>query len=213
MQDIVGFYSEYPDHERLANGVGLLEFERTKEILLRSLPPGRRVILDIGGGTGLYAEWLAQLGYDSHLIDITPGHIEVARSKRNGVSSAEIGDARDLAWPDASADVILLLGPLYHLVDAADRLLALAEARRVLRPGGLLFAPGSAGLPRCSLPYGKVILTTRYFGTCWPATSAMASTATPPAIRSVSRRRIFIALRNWLRKSRKPVLSSWIWRR
>ena len=39
-------------------------------------------------------------------------------------------------------DCVLLLGPLYHLVDAADRRTALGEATRVLRPGGVLFAAG-----------------------------------------------------------------------
>jgi ubiquinone/menaquinone biosynthesis C-methylase UbiE len=66
-----------------------------------------------------------------------PLHVEQAVTA--GIS-AELGDARQLPRPDASADVVLLLGPLYHLPDADDRRRALAEARRVLRPGGWLFA-------------------------------------------------------------------------
>jgi len=51
-----------------------------------------------------------------------------------------VGDARALDLPDASADAVLLLGPLYHLVDRADRAAAIREAARILRPGGPLFA-------------------------------------------------------------------------
>ena len=65
------------------------------------------------------------------------GYVEQARQA--GVDAIE-GDARDLPWPDASADAVLLLGPLYHLVERPDRLAALAEAARVLRPGGLVVA-------------------------------------------------------------------------
>ena len=56
-----------------------------------------------------------------------------------GRVTAEVGDARDLPLADASFDAALVLGPLYHLTDRADRLRALAEVRRVVRPGGLIF--------------------------------------------------------------------------
>ena len=140
MQDTIGFYSEHPDDERLSRGWGMLEFARSKEIVLRHLPAGTRTVLDVGGGTGIYTEWLGELGYDAHLIDITPAHIAFARSNRRRVASAEVGDARDLSWQDASADAVLLFGPLYHLIESADRTLALREARRVLHPGGIVFA-------------------------------------------------------------------------
>lgn len=140
MRDIVDFYTQRSDDARLQQGWGLLEFARTQEIVHRHIPAPPRTVVDVGGGTGIYAEWLGELGYDVHLIDLTPGHIEVARTKRNRLASAEIGDARHLAWPDSSVDVVLLLGPLYHLTEQGDRERALREARRVLRPGGLLFA-------------------------------------------------------------------------
>jgi ubiquinone/menaquinone biosynthesis C-methylase UbiE len=140
MQDVITFYSEHSDHERLSSGWGMLEFARSKEVVLRHLPRDTRTVLDVGGGTGICAEWLAELGYDAHLVDITPSHIAFARSKRTRVASAEVGDARGLSWQNASADAVLLFGPLYHLTERPDRLLALQEARRVLRPGGIVFA-------------------------------------------------------------------------
>jgi ubiquinone/menaquinone biosynthesis C-methylase UbiE len=138
-ESIIGFYSEHSEEDRLSSGWGSLEFARTTEILLRHLGGGRQTILDVGGGTGVYAEWLAERGHEAHLIDITPSHIASAQSNRKRIASARIGDARHLDWPDDSVDAVLLLGPLYHLVDAADRARALAEGRRVLRPGGVAF--------------------------------------------------------------------------
>jgi ubiquinone/menaquinone biosynthesis C-methylase UbiE len=66
----------------------------------------------------------------------------VAKALEIGTFEAMVGDARKLEQADDSVDVTLLLGPLYHLVDAADRAQALAEARRVTRPGGLVVAAG-----------------------------------------------------------------------
>jgi ubiquinone/menaquinone biosynthesis C-methylase UbiE len=96
-------------------------------------------VLDIGGGTGVYARWLAGLDYQVHLIDLVPEHVTAARSQSPELTAA-VGDARHLDDPDNSADAVLLLGPLYHLLQHHDRITALREARRVLRPGGIVAA-------------------------------------------------------------------------
>ncbi len=139
MSEILSHYAENPEDDRLRSGSGELEFVRTQELILRYLSPPPKRILDIGGGAGIYSAWLGELGYEAHLVDVVLRHVEAARRVR-GIASAELGDARKLAQPDESADAVLLLGPLYHLTPRADRLLALCEARRVLRPSGLLFA-------------------------------------------------------------------------
>ncbi len=95
--------------------------------------------------TGIYSFWLASLGYHVHLIDIVPRHIEKARQIAQSpeaapLASLRVGDARRLSFPAECADAIILHGPLYHLADQTDRLRALAEAYRSLRPGGLLLA-------------------------------------------------------------------------
>jgi SAM-dependent methyltransferase len=105
------------------------------------------VVLDIGGGPGGYGCWLAARGYTVHLIDITPIHVEMARKAsacqpESPLASAEVGDARALQWSSETADAVVLFGPLYHLTDRADRIQALREAHRVLRPGGTLLAVG-----------------------------------------------------------------------
>ena len=73
-----------------------------------------------------------------HLVDVVPGHVRAALEQ--GLVPVEVGDARRLTQADASVDAVLLLGPLYHLVGRAERIAALIEARRVLRPGGVLLA-------------------------------------------------------------------------
>jgi 2-polyprenyl-3-methyl-5-hydroxy-6-metoxy-1,4-benzoquinol methylase len=136
-------HAYYVDHfvedDRLhATAHGRLEFERTRELLRRHLPRPPARILDVGGATGVHARWLAEDGYDVHVVDLVPQHVGVAGSLP-GVTAA-VGDARELAEPDAHADATLLLGPLYHLVDRADRVRALHEAARVTAPGGLVAA-------------------------------------------------------------------------
>jgi SAM-dependent methyltransferase len=142
MQEIVDHYDKVPEDSRLQAGWGLLELARTQEIILRHLPAPPQKILDIGGGSGVHSAWLTDLNYETHLIDPVPRHVRQARRSSSRIASAEIGDARNLSQATASFDAVLLLGPLYHLTDADDRVRALAEARRVLRPGGVLFAAG-----------------------------------------------------------------------
>lgn len=143
--EVVAYYERGSEAPRLLTGTGLLEFVRTQEIMLRNLQEPPAVIYDVGGGPGLYACWLAGKGYEVHLVDVTPLHVEQAKEASSlqpahPLVSASVGDARQLNFDSASADAVLLLGPLYHLTARQDRILALQEARRVLKPGGVLFA-------------------------------------------------------------------------
>lgn len=143
--DILDFYAEGTEASRLAQGIGPLEHARTQELILRFLAPAPRVVCDVGGGPGAYAFWLAELGHTVHLVDVAPLHIEQARQRAAQPGSPQLatieqGDARRLRFADATADAVILHGPLYHLTEPADRQLALEEARRVLRPGGVLLA-------------------------------------------------------------------------
>ena len=132
----------FPEQTRLSRPQGRLELARTQEIIIEHIPDGSLRILDVGGAVGTYSAWLASKGHSVHLIDPVARQVEEARRTAGEppLFSADVGDARDIHEPDASYDVVLLLGPLYHLVDRADRLRALAEACRVVKPGGLVFA-------------------------------------------------------------------------
>ena len=144
-QQIVGYYTAGDEASRLRTGWFQLEQTRTRELILRHLPPAPATIIDAGGGSGPYACWLASQGYTVHLIDPVRKHVEQAKAASAAqakfpLASAEVGDARRLGHADASADAVLLLGPLYHLVEKEERLACLREAHRVLRPQGLLWA-------------------------------------------------------------------------
>lgn len=144
-EQIRAFYEKYDEASRLASGMFQLEFARTQEILQRYLPAPPAKILDIGGGPGIYSCWLAQLGYEVHLLDPVSSHLEHAKSLSakqpwHPIAEFILGESRRLDFADQSADVVLMFGPLYHLHERQDRLMALKEAHRVLRPGGQLFA-------------------------------------------------------------------------
>lgn len=143
--EVLAFYNAFDEDGRLEAGSGPLELVRTQEILSRFLPPPPAAILDVGGGTGVYACWLAVQGYATHLVEPVERLVAAARRRAAELPpdqrpALSLGEARRLPRGDASADAVLLLGPLYHLAEREERLDALVEARRVLRPGGLLVA-------------------------------------------------------------------------
>ena len=143
---IADYYDRTSEETRLDAGAFLLERLRTCELIARHAPPAPADVVDIGGAAGAYALWLAERRYAVHLVDPVPRLVEEARRRsaaaRRGLATCRVADARSLPFGDASAALVLLLGPLYHLVDASDRATALHEAARVLRPGGVLIAAG-----------------------------------------------------------------------
>ena len=70
------YYATFPEEARLASGSSRLEFERTKDILVRVLPPAPARVVDVGGAAGAYSSWLAEHGYEVHLVDLSPRLVE-----------------------------------------------------------------------------------------------------------------------------------------
>lgn len=142
--EVAAYYECGDEQDRLTARTGRLEWARTWELLERFLPAPPSVLLDVGGGPGAYAVPLALAGHAVHLVDAMPLHVgqarEAAAAAATALASAEVGDARSLDFPDRTADAVLLLGPLYHLLETEERVAALVEARRVLRPGGTVVA-------------------------------------------------------------------------
>lgn len=145
--EVIDYYGSGFEVSRLDSAEGKFERERTRILMRRFLPPPPAVVLDIGGGPGGHALWLAGLGYEVHLMDAVPLHVKAAeeasmKQKDAPLAGARVGDARRVEREDGSADAVLLFGPLYHLTDAADRMLALREARRVLSKDSVLMVAG-----------------------------------------------------------------------
>jgi SAM-dependent methyltransferase len=146
--EILGFSAAGKEERRLSASIGRLEFVRTWEILERYLPASPSRVVDIGGGTGVYALPLASRGHQVHLVDPVPLHVERATASSSAsptpLETVRRGDARRLPASDAAFDVALMFGPLYHLTTRADRVRArdrlLAVLRRVEAEPSLLGA-------------------------------------------------------------------------
>lgn len=138
------YQNEVDEDGRTRRGLGRLEFARVQEIVRRHLPARPTRVLDVGGATGVHAEWLLADGHEVHLIDPVASQVESALERLGGHErfSAEVGDARALPTPPNAYGAVLLFGPLYHLWEAEERLMVWREASRVAGPGGLIFAIG-----------------------------------------------------------------------
>jgi SAM-dependent methyltransferase len=141
---IAEFYHRTSEETRLQEGAFQLEEARTRELILRFAPEPPATVLDIGGAAGAYSLWLAERGYSVHLIDATPRLVAEAERRSSlaerPLASCRVGDGRALDIPERTADMVLLMGPMYHLTESRDRAQALHEATRVLKPGGWLCA-------------------------------------------------------------------------
>lgn len=138
---IVDFYNQSGEESRLTQGLGPLEFERNKTLIAQFLCGKPALIVDVGGGPGHYAAWLAGLGNSVVLVEPVEKHIRQAKKRSAGLKNpfkCLKGDAAYLDIADGSADLVILHGPLYHLQDRLERLAALREAARVLKPGGVV---------------------------------------------------------------------------
>ena len=154
---VLARYNAGIEKGRLRTGIGVIEFERTKEILLEKLPKPPAVIYDIGGGYGEYSWWLSSLGYEVHLFDLSETNIkmstELATEFPNVVlASTLVADARSIPRADMSADAILFMGPLYSITEYDERILSIKECYRLLKNDGVLFSaaltPYSVLIPR-----------------------------------------------------------------
>lgn len=161
LPEITAFYGAGDEAARLTSGrtLGTLELLRTRELLRSRLQDPPASVLDVGGGPGVHARWLTDDGYRVVVVDPVEWHVRQARDQ--GLT-AFVGDARQLAQSDGSFDAVLLLGPLYHLPDAEERVRVWQEALRVVRRGGLVAAAA----------------INRYFGLLDPGADGGADVAT-----------------------------------
>lgn len=135
------FYNQASEETRLEKGMGVFEFERVKSLILQYLPNNSCTIVDVGGGTGKYAEWLAKKGHHVHLVEPIEKHLQIAKQRSQQLKnkfSIRQGEAQHLPVKSNFADVVILHGPLYHLQEKKHRLAAIAEAKRITKHGGIV---------------------------------------------------------------------------
>jgi len=140
-RNIEVFYNNASEETRLEKGMGVFEIERIKSLIEKYLSTTSSKILDVGGGTGKYSEWLAQKGHTVHLVEPVIKHLQIAefRSKKlKNKFSVHLGESRKLEFPNNYADLIILHGPLYHLQKKENRDLSIKEAKRVLKNNGII---------------------------------------------------------------------------
>jgi ubiquinone/menaquinone biosynthesis C-methylase UbiE len=137
--EVFQYYENYNENERMDKHP--IEFIRSKEIISRYLPFTPMKIVDLCGASGHYAYWLAKMGHEVHLMDLSEKHIKetVANKEKYNVelSSIRQGDARSTDFEDEAFDMVLLMGALYHLHEKDDRIKCIKETYRILKPGGI----------------------------------------------------------------------------
>jgi S-adenosylmethionine-dependent methyltransferase len=145
VSDIAAFYDSDPRKEHLRLEREQLEYDLTWRYLERYLP-SRASVLEVGAGTGRYTLELARRGYKTTAVDLSAANIAACRQNLAAAGLEKqvrllVADGRDLhAVTERNFEAVLLMGPLYHLIESADRLLALKEAYDRLREGGLIFS-------------------------------------------------------------------------
>ena len=161
-EKIKNYYKGFNEKDRLINdNSGKLEHEMTMRILHKYLPEKAK-ILDLGGAAGVYSFPLADNGYEVYLADLSENLINQAKEQNEKVQkqikSCDVVNAIDLSiYDDNQFDVVLLFGPLYHLLEENERKQCLNEVHRVLKTDGIVFAS--------FIPYlsGGIAIIDRYF--------------------------------------------------
>jgi len=138
--NVKNFYENSNEDER--EDRESLEFCRSKKIITRYLTHNAMDIADVGGATGAYSFWLADMGHTVHLLDLVQNHIDIAKRKSQEkgliLASCLCADARELPYDHQCMDMVLLMGALYHLHSSESRIRCLTEAFRVLKLGGMI---------------------------------------------------------------------------
>lgn len=140
LNEIEKYYNKFNEDKRLLSRHGQVEFYTSMEYIKKYLKRFKNPkILDVGAGTGRYSICLSDMGYDVTAVELVLHNLRVLQQKNSKIKSFK-GNALDLKrFDDESFDVVLLLGPMYHLFSEQDKLQALAEAKRVVKTGGIIF--------------------------------------------------------------------------
>ena len=142
MKEIIEYYNNYDEEGRLKKKNRSPEYITTMRYIEKYLKPNSK-ILEIGAGTGRYSVTLADMGYDVTAVELVEHNIEIMKKKVKPEHNIKIyqGNACDLSFIDSDTyDIVLLLGPMYHLFNDEDKNKAISEAIRVAKKGGIIYS-------------------------------------------------------------------------
>lgn len=142
MESIIEFYNNYDKDGRLKRKNRMPEYLTTMKYIKKYLKPNSKII-EIGAGTGRYSIALADMGYDVTAVELVPHNISIMKKKVKPKHNIKIyeGNACDLSFIDSDTyDIVLLLGPMYHLFTDEDKHKAIGEALRVAKTGGIVYS-------------------------------------------------------------------------
>ena len=138
-KNLIDYYNKFNEDKRLDRRHGIVEFKTTIKYILKYLKTlSNPTILDVGAGTGKYSIYLDNLGYDVTAIELVKHNLMTLKKKNKNIKSY-LGNALNLSkFTDNSFDMVLLFGPLYHLISEEEKIKALMEAKRVVKKGGYI---------------------------------------------------------------------------
>lgn len=137
-EELIKYYNKFNEDKRLNTKHGLIEFKTGIKYILDYLPNPKAKILDVGAGTGKYSLYLEKLGYDVSAVELVKHNLRVLEDKKSRVKCYQ-GNAINLSiFNNDTFDMVLLFGPMYHLISTADKTKALLEAKRVVKNGGII---------------------------------------------------------------------------
>ena len=138
-ENLITYYNKFNEDKRLTHRHGIVEFNTTIKYVLDILKTlDNPKIIDVGAGTGKYSIYLNDLGYDVTAVELVKHNLMTLKSKNKDIKSY-LGNATNLSkFSDNSFDMVLLFGPLYHLITTEETLKALKEAKRIVKNGGYI---------------------------------------------------------------------------
>lgn len=135
-ENLIKYYNKFNEDKRLDTRHGQVEFITCINYINKYIKPNNKII-DIGAGTGKYSVYYKNKGYDVKAIELVKHNLNVIKQK--GIN-AHLGNAINLnKEKDNTYDIVILFGPMYHLITKEEKIKALSEAKRIVKNDGYIF--------------------------------------------------------------------------